>query len=83
MLEQMQTGLDKKLEKIKNEPPIPIHPQVNELNSDDMINNPEPLKINLHSYKAGLKKNLLNIDTNAPENRNIPKKILTPSGLKN
>lgn len=62
----MQLGLDKKLEKIKTEPP------------DNK--NPEPLKINLNSYKAGLKKNVLNIDTNSEEARNVPKQIMTPSG---
>lgn len=62
----MQIGLDKKLEKIKAEPPNII--------------NPEPLKINLGSYKAGLKKHVLNIDTNAEEGRNAPKKMMTPSG---
>ena len=61
----MQLGLDKKLEKIKTEP---------------HNNNPEPLKINLNSYKAGLKKNVLSIDTNSGEARNVPKKIMTPSG---
>ena len=62
----MQLGLDKKLDKMKNEPPH--------------NNNPEPLKINLNNYKAGLKKNVLSIDTNAGEGRNVPKKIMTPSG---
>ena len=72
-LEQLQQGLDHKINKMKTEE-VPI---VTLTRSVDLG---QPQKISINSYKAGLKKNLLAINPEAEKLMDIPKKILTPSG---
>jgi len=79
-LEALQAGLDKKIDKIKTEEsteknfsPLLV---INSTKSMDFGSS----KISLNGFRAGLKKNFLDINPDAEKSDNIPKKILTPSG---
>ena len=73
-MEMLQAGLDKKLDKMKEEPsPLIV------VSTKSMDLGP-PAGINLNQYRQGLKKNLLSINPEAEKLMNMPKKILTPSG---